>query len=38
MNASIKTIELGRGLQANPVLVKGSGRPLVYLHGLTGQA
>jgi pimeloyl-ACP methyl ester carboxylesterase len=37
MNASIKTIELGRGLQANPVLVKGQGRPLVFLHGLSGQ-
>jgi pimeloyl-ACP methyl ester carboxylesterase len=40
MNGSnaINTVELGRGLQDNPVLVSGEGRPLVYLHGLGGQA
>jgi pimeloyl-ACP methyl ester carboxylesterase len=30
-------VELGRGLQDNPVLVGGTGSPLVYLHGLSGQ-
>ncbi|MDZ4357889.1 MAG: alpha/beta hydrolase [Variovorax sp.] len=37
MSATVQTIELGRGLQPNPVLVKGQGAPVVYLHGLTGQ-
>lgn len=36
--ASTHTIELGRGLAGNPVLVKGDGPPLLYLHGLMGQA
>lgn len=36
-NASVQSIELGRGLQPNVMLVKGEGRPLVYLHGLSGQ-
>ena len=31
-------VALGRGLQDNPVLVGGTGSPLVYLHGLSGQA
>jgi hypothetical protein len=34
----INTVELGRGLRDNPVLVGGNGPPLVYLHGLMGQA
>ena len=34
----INTVELGRGLRDNPVLVGGKGPPLVYLHGLMGQA
>jgi pimeloyl-ACP methyl ester carboxylesterase len=34
----INTVELGRGLRDNPVLVRGEGPPLVYLHGLMGQA
>ena len=37
MSANILNIDLGRGLQANPVLIKGSGRPVVFLHGLSGQ-
>lgn len=37
MNASTKTIELGRDLLPKAVLVKGEGTPVVYLHGLTGQ-
>ena len=37
MTPTTKTIELGRGLQPNPVLVMGQGRPLVFLHGLLGQ-
>ena len=37
MSATVQSIELGRGLQPNPVLVSGEGSPLVYLHGLTGQ-
>lgn len=37
MSASTRHIELGRGLQPNPVLVKGDGTPLVFLHGLMGQ-
>ena len=34
----ITTVELGRGLKDNPVLVRGEGPPLVYMHGLGGQA
>lgn len=37
MTATTQSIALGRGLQPNPVLVKGQGRPLVYLHGLNAQ-
>jgi pimeloyl-ACP methyl ester carboxylesterase len=37
-STSIKTVELGRGLQDNPVFVHGDGPPLVYMHGLGGQA
>jgi pimeloyl-ACP methyl ester carboxylesterase len=37
MKTDTKSIEMGRGLLANPVLVKGEGAPLVYLHGLLGQ-
>jgi pimeloyl-ACP methyl ester carboxylesterase len=33
-----KIVELGRGLQGTPVLTKGDGPALVYLHGLMGQA
>lgn len=37
MNPDTQTIELGRGLQPSPVLVKGQGTPVVFLHGLSGQ-
>jgi pimeloyl-ACP methyl ester carboxylesterase len=37
MKAETKSIEMGRGLLANPVLVAGDGTPVVFLHGLMGQ-
>ena len=37
MSTAVQSIELGRGLQPNPVLIKGQGRPLVFLHGLNAQ-
>ncbi|MGI4813877.1 MAG: alpha/beta fold hydrolase [Janthinobacterium lividum] len=38
MSIETQTVKLGRGLADVPVLVKGDGPPLVYLHGLLGQA
>ncbi|ARR55439.1 hypothetical protein HY78_19340 [Rhizorhabdus wittichii DC-6] len=35
--ATIEPIEINARFVPNPVLVKGEGRPLVYLHGLIGQ-
>ncbi len=37
MTASICSIDVADGFQPNPVLIKGEGAPLVYLHGLLGQ-
>jgi len=37
MTASVHTVDLAGGFQPNPVLVKGEGPSLVYLHGLLGQ-
>ncbi len=36
MNAPITRIALSRGLQDNPVQIKGEGAPVVFLHGLLG--
>ena len=38
MTATVHTVDVAAGFQPNPVLVKGEGPPLVYLHGLLGQA
>ncbi|MDB5108739.1 MAG: alpha/beta hydrolase fold [Candidatus Binatus sp.] len=35
--ASAQNVELPGGFAANPVLIKGEGAPLVYLHGPFGQ-
>ncbi|MBL6752371.1 MAG: alpha/beta fold hydrolase [Nevskia sp.] len=37
MNAPVKQVPMTAGFPPNPVLVKGDGAPLVYLHGLLGQ-
>jgi pimeloyl-ACP methyl ester carboxylesterase len=37
MNASAQTVELPGGFAANPVLIKGEGAPVVFLHGPFGQ-
>ena len=37
MTAATKQIEMPAPLTANPVIIKGSGAPLVYLHGVLGQ-
>ncbi|EED99766.1 MULTISPECIES: alpha/beta fold hydrolase [Burkholderia] len=37
MIAATKRIEMPAPLGPNPVIVKGSGAPLVYLHGVQGQ-
>jgi pimeloyl-ACP methyl ester carboxylesterase len=36
MNAPIQSVPLSTGLQPNPIMVKGTGAPVVYLHGLLG--
>jgi pimeloyl-ACP methyl ester carboxylesterase len=37
MNASAQRVEVPGGFAANPVLIKGKGAPVVYLHGPFGQ-
>ena len=37
MNASVQSVTIFGEFQPNPVLVKGDGPPVVYLHGLLGQ-
>jgi hypothetical protein len=38
MNTELaQNVELPGGFAANPVLIKGHGKPLVYLHGPFGQ-
>jgi pimeloyl-ACP methyl ester carboxylesterase len=37
MNAAAQTVELPGGFAPNPVLIKGKGAPVVFLHGPFGQ-
>jgi pimeloyl-ACP methyl ester carboxylesterase len=37
MNAQVRQVPMSAEFLPNPVLVKGDGAPLVYLHGLLGQ-
>jgi pimeloyl-ACP methyl ester carboxylesterase len=37
MNAAVKQVPMSAEFPPNPVLVKGDGAPVVYLHGLLGQ-